>query len=128
MTFEFEQREFKTYQIVRLEHINTCLYAEVIQVVSERQLCWVRPLFLAISSPAEVGYLSAEENLQVIDLRMSSDLFWPIDLFQAASDTEVIPLLMQLEVKDFASFDENKARASLHSFIEGFWQSRNIRE
>lgn len=122
MSSKFFASEFKSYQIVRLQHNNTCLYGEVIQVVPKRQLCWVRPLMLAIAS------FPGEDISQVLDLRMSSDLFWPIDLFEFASDTEVIPLLMQLEAIDFSSFDENHARACLHNFIKGFWLSRNISE
>ncbi|MGF1489816.1 MAG: hypothetical protein ACFBSE_22245 [Prochloraceae cyanobacterium] len=120
--------EFKSYQIVRLRHNNTCLYGEVIQVVPDRQLCWFRPLMLAIAPENELTFLPGEEPPRVVDLRMSSDLFWPVDLIEPAADTEVIPLLMQLEEIDFSRFDENKARASLHNFIKVFWQSRNSRE
>ncbi len=55
---------FQPLQIVCLEHLATCLYAEVIQVVESRQVCWVRPLLL-------VQY-STEEPL-VIDLRSTID-------------------------------------------------------
>ena len=128
MSSKFLASEFKSYQIVRLQHNNTCLYGEVIQVVAKRQLCWVRPLMLAIAPENEIYSFPGEDMPQVLDLRMSSDLFWPSDLFESASDAEVIPLLMQLEAIDFSSFDENKARACLHNFIKGFWLSRNISE
>lgn len=119
------QNEFRASQIVYLKHLNTSLYARVIQVVAERQLCWVRPLMLAIA-PEEL--LSDSDQPEVIDLRMSSDLLWPIDLFEPAVDTETISLLIQLKTIDFANFDEDRARACLHRFIQGFWQSRNSTE
>ncbi len=36
---------FQAGQIVFLEYGDSRLYAEVIQVVVERNLCWVRPLY-----------------------------------------------------------------------------------
>lgn len=113
--------DFKANQIVRLESTNTRLYAEVIQVIPDRQLCWVRPLILAIDCGDEFDW---QETATVVDLRMSSDLLWPIHLFKPALDTEVISLLTHLEELDFTKLDENKARASLHDFIRGFWRSR----
>ncbi len=82
---------FQAGQIVFLEYGDSRLYAEVIQVVVERNLCWVRPLLLVIQE---------SEARQVSDLRSTSDLLWAINLFQPALDTEVIELYTQILVKE----------------------------
>ncbi len=114
--------QFVPSQIVSLEHENNYLYCEVIQVVAERKLCWVRPLVLAVAS-VESDFTEIKE---LVDLRMTSDLFWPVELFRPAIDTEVIPLLMQLEAGNCTSHDEKKARQQLHHFIDRFWQARSV--
>ncbi|MGF1494643.1 MAG: hypothetical protein ACFBSC_19780 [Microcoleaceae cyanobacterium] len=86
---------FQSGQIVYLEHQNFCLYVEVIQVVLERQVCWVRPLFLLEATLPLEG--DQDNQTLLYDLRQSSDLIWPIDLFQPALDTDVIQWLSQLE-------------------------------
>ena len=117
--------QFKPREIVCLEHNNSYLYGEVIQVIHWRQLCWVRPIMLAIA-PDRASYSSSNlEIIKLVDLSMTSDLLWPINLFRSALDTEVIPLLMQLEASDSASQDIQKARQQLHHFIDRFWQARN---
>jgi len=39
---------FAPYQIVCLEHQQSYLYGEVIQVIESKNLCWMRPLLLAV--------------------------------------------------------------------------------
>lgn len=109
---------FQPQQIVGLDCQNTCLYAEVIQVVTRRQMCWVRPLMLV----EVIQSFEETEGFRILsDLRQGSDLILPISLFRAALDTEVIPLLMQLDV------DQNKttpilAHKDLQAFIRRVWQ------
>lgn len=103
--------QFQPYQIVCLESPNSYLYSEVIQVVTSRQLCWVRPLLLFSHSLQEI-----------LDLRDTSDLLLPISLFQPALDTEVIPLLTQLPESNFLS-DDTQARFQLRNFINEVWQA-----
>lgn len=43
----------KVSQIVCLEHQNSKLYGEVIQLIPHRKLCWFRPLCLLISADAQ---------------------------------------------------------------------------
>ena len=64
--------EFQAGQILSLEHGDMKLYAEVIQVVVSRQLCWVRPLVL-------VNF--TQEPPLITDLRDTSDLLWSVNLF-----------------------------------------------
>lgn len=119
---------FQTGQIVALNHYNACLYADVIQVVETRQVCWVRPLLLVkgLSEDHQV-YASTlppvPEPSQISDLRQSPDLIWPIQLFRAALDTEVIPLLAQLESPDPSKLTPNTAHQQLREFIRQVWQA-----
>ncbi len=111
---------FQSGQIVRLDYRPHCLYAEVIQVVKTRPVCWVRPLMLA-------EYL-LEDNSDhlpqtLYDLRNSSDLIWPLKLFQPALDTEVIPLLVQLDSPDEKNTIISTGHQKLQVFIREVWQA-----
>jgi hypothetical protein len=110
--------EFQPSQIVCLEHQNIYLYSEVVQVISDRQLCWVRPLVLAIIRDS----LTTEK---ILDLRFTSDLLWPINLFRPALDTEVIPLLSELDSPDYRAESIQNARQQLNYYIQQFWQGAN---
>ncbi|TAF11187.1 MAG: hypothetical protein EAZ77_01530 [Nostocales cyanobacterium] len=106
---------FQPGQIVSLDYGNRNLYTEVIQVVTARDLCWVRPLLLANFS---------HEPTLITDLRDASDLLWPVNLFRPALDTEVISLLSQLLPKEIkADTDDQLAQQQLHQFIHQFWQA-----
>ncbi|MEB3181148.1 MAG: hypothetical protein VKL59_19245 [Nostocaceae cyanobacterium] len=99
-------------QIVFLEHRDSRLYAEVVQVVPSRQLCWVRPLVLVTL---------VDQDSQLTDLSSCSDLLWPISLFRPAMDVEVIPLLTQMLALE-SSEQELIAKQQLHHFINLVWQ------
>ncbi|MBE9180787.1 hypothetical protein IQ268_19690 [Oculatella sp. LEGE 06141] len=93
-------------QIICLEHETACLYAEVIQVVTARQQCWVRPLFLKIASlPEQLNDANpaSAPDLILYDLRQGADLICPLSLFRMALDTEVIPLLTILDDAKYCS-------------------------
>lgn len=106
---------FQPRQIVYLEHQNCCLYAEVVQEIPERQMCWVRPLMLVVDA--------RDPSPQVRDLRSASDLVWPIQAFSPALDTEVIPFLVALESPELASGEmAQTARSQLNQFIQQVWQ------
>lgn len=106
---------FQPLQIVCLEHLATCLYAEVIQVVESRQVCWVRPLVLVQHST---------EDPSVIDLRSTVDLLWSLASFRPALDTEILPFLGSI----FASVPPQQpniyAHQQLNSFIQQLWQAQ----
>ncbi|MBD2741788.1 hypothetical protein H6H02_09315 [Coleofasciculus sp. FACHB-1120] len=108
---------FQPCQIVCLDHENTCLYADVIQVVDSRQICWVRPLMLTIVPDNSGNVLPT-----LYDLRQGADLVWPVTLFRPALDTEVIPLLMQLDAPD-ATADASDAHRQLSWFVHQVWQA-----
>ncbi|HAO12214.1 MAG TPA: hypothetical protein DCQ51_13825 [Planktothrix sp. UBA8407] len=124
---------FKPGQIVGLNHDNSCLYAEVIQVVEVRDVCWVRPLMLieGLSEPPENNFSSfgfTPETFTLYDLRPSPDLIWPTRLFKAALDTEVITFLAQLESPE-ANYPGVKrvnacsAHQQLQDFIGQVWRA-----
>ena len=106
--------KFQPRQIVCLEHENTRLYAEIIEVVASRQVCWVRPLMLAVALP---------EQLTLYDLRLGADLVWPASLFRPALDTEVIPLLVQLDDPDAQLANSPDAHKQLSCFVREVWQA-----
>lgn len=118
------QFQFQPHQIVYLEHETTRLYAEVIDVVVSRQICWVRPLMLVIAASDQnlLPFVNAE-SLSLYNLRQSSDLLWPTSLFQPALDTEVIPLLVQHDCPDEQPTNDLDARQQLNSFVRQVWQA-----
>lgn len=119
--------QFQSSQIICLEHQNSYLYAEVIDVVQARQMCWGRPLMLAIWPPDSykpADGLSQEVPL-LYDLREGADLLLPSSLFRLALDTELIPLLTQLETlaKDKPVDAPIIAHRQLRSFVHQIWQA-----
>lgn len=110
-------QKFQPRQIVCLEHESTYLYGEIIDFVELRRVCWVRPLMLAF---IEVG---SHELLSLCDLRLGADLLWPASLFRPALDTEVIPLLVQLNVSDSSSLICSDAHQQLSRFVHEVWQA-----
>jgi hypothetical protein len=111
---------FQPRQIVCLEHLATCLYAEVIQVVASRQIGWVRPLLLAEFPIDNQRY---EEPL-IYDLRSGADLLWSLAVFRPALDTEVMPLLLQLLGEEPPLDREGVAFTRLNQFIHQAWQAQ----
>ncbi len=119
MTMDFA-RDFQPRQIVCLEHEGTRLYAEVIQVVESRQVCWVRPLLL-VEFP-DCNYPSIDPPLH--DLRPSADLLWPLTLFRPALDTEVMPLLVGLLAEEPPPERDPVAQQQLNQFLHQVWHGR----
>lgn len=120
---------FKPNQIVCLEHNNTSLYAEVIQVIEPRQMSWVRPLILKVFSDRtdslidNANYQEFPEQPNIWDLREGADLVWPTSLFRLALDTEAIPLLAELDCLDNQSKNSNISHQQLRNFISQVWQA-----
>ena len=115
--------EFKAGQIVSLEHSDRKLYAEVIQNVASRQLCWVRPLLL-VTFTQELPFDYAQGEPLVIDLRDASDLLWCMNLFQPALDTEVISFLSQVLAKEPKPGQILDAKQQLNQFLHEIWQAQ----
>lgn len=128
---------FSPGQILYIEHQGVRLYAEVIQVVRDRKLCWVRPLALVTpitdsnlrSAPIQ-GTVSHTglEPVELYDLRQGADLVCPQSLLQIALDTEVIPVLTELDSlkpqSNASGLGENNlAHEQLREFIRHIWQT-----
>jgi hypothetical protein len=105
---------FQPGQILSLDYRHRHLYAEVIQVVISRDLCWVRPLML-VNFTQEIPFIT--------DMQDASDLLWPVNLFRPALDTEVISFLGDLLPKEPKAHNDLPAQQQLHQFIYQFWQA-----
>ncbi len=117
---DFNPQEFQPYQIVCLEHQNRCLYAEVIQLLPSRGRFWLRPLMLGIW-PLDADFIESPGELY--DLRQGADLVWPTTGFRLALDTEVIPLLMQLETLSKTPDHPILGHRQLRDFVNQVWQA-----
>ncbi|MBW4472020.1 MAG: hypothetical protein KME45_16670 [Stenomitos rutilans HA7619-LM2] len=119
-------------QIVCLEHDTSYLYAEVIQVIESRQLCWARPLVL-IQQPSDASAYSPvacnsplQEQPGFYDLRQDSDLLLPLTLFRAALDTEVFSWMTSLYAADHDAAPNNspdRGHQPFRQFIQQVWQA-----
>lgn len=109
-----ETIEFSPNQVVCLEQGRLRLFGEVVQMVPLRSRCWVRPLAMAQVLP---------ESLQLSllhDLRESSHLVLPAQVFREALDVELIPLMSALfhpEKENEEQMDSEAARHALHQLI-----------
>ena len=115
---------FELNQIICLEHEETRLYAEVIQIVQTRHLCWARPLMLAVS-PLHPDIVAKPPILY--DLRQGADLLWPLSLFRPALDTEVVSQLAQLQATKAQSGGCQIAHRQLSLFIRQVWQAHQTK-
>ncbi len=130
-------------QILYLEHSTSRLYAEAIQVVEQRHLCWARPTLLIQGLPAASSRSSlrshlgrqarqaaiaaaaadpTQSSLSLYDLEDCPDLIWPLALFEIACDIDFFALLVQLKINP----DEIALRngsSQLNIFIRSFWHT-----
>jgi hypothetical protein len=108
-------------QIVFLECRQARLYAEVIQVLDERAMGWVRPLALAqgeIIQPLGMGAIA--------DPAAAPDMVWPIKDLTPALDTDVIPLMAQIwskaaEPTQLKPQDDRAAGSAVGEFLRVLW-------
>ncbi|NEP02639.1 MAG: hypothetical protein F6K58_29125 [Symploca sp. SIO2E9] len=116
--------KFHSSQIVYLEYENARLYGEVIEFVESRQVCWVRPLILAVPAiGSDLLPLISLENLTLYDLRQGADLLLPACLFQEAIDSEVIPLLVELNNPETQLVSKADTHQQLRHFINQVWEA-----
>ncbi|MBF2050328.1 MAG: hypothetical protein EDM05_018990 [Leptolyngbya sp. IPPAS B-1204] len=113
--------ESNCYEILCLEYQDTALYGEAIQIIQERNLCWLRPLAL-------LQQTQQERALPILyDLRQGSDLLCPHTLIRTALDTEVLPILAQLEnlkASCATPVPEPVAHQQLQAFIRKICQAQ----
>jgi hypothetical protein len=136
--------DFRSGQILYLEHQNARLYAEVIQVIEERRMCWVRPIVLTTthddwseSNPSLSNSETISEAIDPLDplesnlydLRQGSDLLCPSSLFKVALDTNILPILATLNAPKASSNSSATTTANPHlhsrlqNFIQELWQA-----
>lgn len=78
-------------QIVRASTLNYQFFGEVIDVVTEREVCWIRPLLLVQKGEKETK----------IDVRQGSDIVFPLSCFEPALDGDLLPFLNDLVKDDY---------------------------
>ena len=121
-------------QILYLEHGSRRLYAEAIQVVDTRHLCWARPSLLICGLPTDgdakdrqeaiaTAAINPTQNaLDLYALEDCPDLIWPLSLFNIAYDLDFFSLLVQLKMEATTSHPEF-GREPLNQFIRSFWHA-----
>jgi hypothetical protein len=97
--------------MVYLECAQARVYAEMVQFVEPRNLCWARPLAL-------VANWMEWDDRQIYDLREGSDLLCPAPLFREALDTDTLPILSAL----YSTQNVLEGRGKLHQFLRQLWQ------
>ena len=119
-------------QILYLEHGSSRLYAEAIQVVDTRHLCWTRPTLLIQGLPEgssahrqdaiSAAVLSSDDSgLELYDLGGCPDLIWPLLLFQVAYDIDFFSLLIQLKINPGST--PQCSSVQFNTFIHSFWKT-----
>jgi hypothetical protein len=134
-----QPHHFQPFQVVCLEHKTSHLYAEVVQTVEKRQVCWVRPLVLRMDPQSDSS--DSDDSLDsnpfldqscYYDLRQDSDLLFPLILFRTALDTEMVPLLNFLysssrnartDLSDHTDKINRIEREKFRQFIQQVWQA-----
>lgn len=133
-------------QILYLQQDTQRLYVELIQIIRDRNIGWLRPLCLCtpimdkalkdaqashhslaivsdVSSSAQFDKQVACDgvtfNLQ--DMRQSADLLWPLAQCHIVLDIEAIPILSALEPTPTAGQEMGDARRSLNHFMTKIW-------
>ncbi|MGB3291539.1 MAG: hypothetical protein WBB01_00945 [Phormidesmis sp.] len=119
-------------QILYLEHGSSRLYAEAIQVVDTRHLCWTRPTLLIQGLPeGDVNRQAAifaavlapeDSKLKLYDLEGCPDLIWPVLLFRVAYDIDFFSLLIQLKISPDSS-TQGSSTVQFNAFIRSFWHA-----
>ncbi len=121
-------------QILYLEHDSSRLYAEAIQIVSTRQVCWARPTLLVQNLPeskspsvrqaaiADAVQSLTDSDLVMYDLEGCPDLIWPIAPFHLAYDLDFFSLLVQLKMTP-DQHSRHSGSGHLSHFIHSFWQT-----
>ncbi|PZO12478.1 MAG: hypothetical protein DCF25_17560 [Leptolyngbya foveolarum] len=122
-------------QILYLEHGSSRLYAEAIQIVEARRLCWARPTLLIHGLPEEnssetsladrqaaIAHAATHletSTLSLYNLKDGPDLIWPTALFSIAFDIDFFALLIRLKL----SPDDSQLRSQqqLSAFVRSFW-------
>ena len=122
-------------QILYLDNGSSRLYAEAIQIVESRHLCWARPTLLIQGLPLgidEVDRQSAIANaaahpesslLSFYDLADGPDIIWPVALFKLAFDLDFFALISWLKSHP-SEAASRQSQQQLKRFIGSFWPAK----
>jgi hypothetical protein len=118
---------FAPHQIVYLACDQSHLYAEVIQVLEARQMCWVRPIVLVHGVTAlgtsQTG--ATPGKLEIYSIQDGPDILWPLSQFDLALDIDVIPLLATIRGdKAEPAGSAQTTTQQLRRFMEQLWARR----
>ncbi len=128
------QSLWKESSILCLDDHQATLYVELIQQLPKHSLAWLRPFALRVNDGSQVpdlflacGDRPPELNAVIFDVRDTSDLIWPIDLFRMGLDTEVIQIMSVLPDLNAAApitTQQNREpnRRILNHFLQTVWQ------
>ncbi len=109
-------------QVVYLTCDQTRLYVEIIQVLEDRQLGWVRPLMLV--TPARPPLVHSTGVLGTgapADRPEVPDMLWPLGQFYPALDTDVVSCLTPPSAQAATVTAAALTSASLNCFIQRLW-------
>lgn len=119
---------FQPHQILYLACDQSRLYTEVIEILAERQLAWVRPLVLV--TPEETLPLAASSVLGLGEAHawpeapMAPDLLWPLAQFFPALDTDFIDLLATLPAQMAKRSNPRPSRSvAVSQFTRRLWEA-----
>lgn len=110
------------HQIAYLSCDRSRLYTEVIQVLSDRQICWARPLVLTTPdytvslNPGSTLVMAAETDS--VAMTSSPDLLWPLHQFVPALDTDFLDLMNSVTVAPGDAMG-----TLLSQFIRRLWET-----
>jgi hypothetical protein len=122
---DLQPPSFQPHQIVYLACDQSRLYTEVIEILVDRQLAWVRPLVLV--TPTEILPLAASSVLGLPDSQgwpdrpTTPDLLWPLDQFCPALDIDFVALLATLANRPDQSLSASHS-ARVSQFTRRLWE------
>ena len=131
-------------QILYLQQGDQRLYVQLIQILRDRNMGWLRPLCLcnpvavcpATTSASQaivplaktaqnvhpISYISCDGiTFKLQDMRHSADLLWPLSQCQTVLDMEAIPILAGLGPDPIPWEERDNARQSLNLFMKKMW-------
>ena len=105
---------FAKYQVVFIRHESACLYGELIQTMTDRNTCWLRPLALCVEVPEE-------KNFSVFDVRNGPDIICPSNLPQPTLDEDWLLVLEKMSsAKEPCDFSQ--ANQHLRLFLQALFK------
>ena len=106
------------YQVVYIQCGNARLYGELVQHITERHNCWLRPLSLLFSQP-----LNGQPEF--LDLRDGPDIICSDELIRPVMDLDWLVILEQLTASK-TGCDYPQANQYLRQFLAQLASQRSV--